>query len=346
MSSASVGDDVDHVSAPPRPPPFLSPAEIDQLCSQGYLDLDLSPLIMGQVEKLFEETSSFFMLPAETKARLFPSPAESSETGYSCIPDEKEFITLRFVSPPQGNSSEKEEAVRAGIETLVARTWHDLAHLMHRILVDISVHLGHIMPSAWDPVIENTLGLPVSSEKATPALMRIFRYEPEKGVADPHKDLGLLTICICDDKGLQVFDRSLAPAPGVSRDGNPDEDSLPDAEAESPSNHGSRNTRWRDAGRVTILTGDTLRILSGNKINSGFHRVVATEKGRRSVVFAWRASTDTLIDLADFGGTGVIASKALWDRIKGSRVNINAQKHIRQEQTERRRMKNAVQDIA
>ena len=286
------------------------------------------------------------MLPAETKARLFPSVAESSETGYSCIPDEKEFLTLRFASPPQGNSSEQEEAVRAGIETMVARSWHDLAHLMHRILVDISIHLGDIMPSAWDPIIENTLGLPVSSETATPALMRIFRYEPEKGVADPHKDLGLLTICICDDKGLQVFDRSPGPAPGVSRDGNPDQDSFPDAETESPSNQGSGNTRWRDAGRVTVLTGDTLRILSGNKINAGFHRVVATEKGRRSVVFAWRASTDTLIDLADFGGTGVIDSKALWDRIKGSRVNINAQKHIRKEQAERRRMKKTVQDIA
>ena len=85
-------------------------------------------------------------------------------------------------------------------------------------------------------------------------------------------------------------------------------------------------------GEATLLIGDTLRILSRNRARAGLHRIEATEAGRGSIVFAPRATDRGAIDLAGFGGEGAIGARALWDRIRLKRVNVNAQRDARVEQ--------------
>ncbi len=125
--------------------------------------------------------------------------------------------------------------------------------------------------------------------------MRLFRYEPGQGVSDPHRDLGLLTLCVCRGRGLQVWQQG----------------------------------GWQDAPAVTLVVGDTLRVLSSNRIPAGMHQVEATASGRSSIIFALRSSTRPVIDLAAFGGHGAIAARELWDAIRNRRVNVNMDKDAR-----------------
>ncbi|KAK3942637.1 hypothetical protein QBC46DRAFT_69450 [Diplogelasinospora grovesii] len=315
--------DLDTVAAPSRPPPLLTEAQLQQICRQGYLDLDLaSTAVYKDLDGLFANSSTFLDLPTERKAQLYPSIPGDTEHGYSHIPDEKEFLTLRYRPSAQCTEkpSDEEERVCADLEGLMERVWNDLARLLHRMLHDISAYLGSIDPSAWDPLISESLQLPSSREAATPTLLRVFRYYAERGVAEPHRDLGLLTVCVTRGKGLQLWDRLGPPSPKEEADrSRPSQD------------------RWRDAGEITVMVGDTLRVLSGNRVPAAAHRVIATDKGRSSIVFALRSSLRSTIDLEDFGGYGQVKARVLWNEIRKSRVNVNAQRDAREEQIAKNR---------
>jgi len=56
-----------------------------------------------------------------------------------------------------------------------------------------------------------------------------------------------------------------------------------------------------------------------------------------SVVFALRMAVRHDVDTRPFGGEEVVRSLDLWEKIWRSRVNVNAQKDVREEQKRRRR---------
>ncbi|CAK7220828.1 hypothetical protein SEUCBS140593_004365 [Sporothrix eucalyptigena] len=360
--------DDDIVPPPPQPPPLLPPESLHHLCTHGYLGLNLPHHLANQYDQLLAASDAFFAEPAETK-RLYcpgtglgpehrgpPTSATNTERGYTHIDGEKEYLTLRKSMthlPP-------------GIYDAAAPLWHDTAHLLHRILGDIGVYLG-LGPTAWDGVVSDSLEpsdgfyeddkkddktdkgkdaepdeQPRNGRARThprddpPTLLRLFRYEPGGGGAEQHRDLGLLTLCVCWGKGLQVLPQIPRRAPG------PADDSAPPPPPQPP-------TPWLDAPRVTVMTGDTLHVLSTNRIPSAQHRVVVDPKeaagtgaetdgekkdtplseSRRSIVFALRATTAGDIDLTNFGGFGSVGARELYDNIRKSRVNINANKETR-----------------
>ncbi|CAK7275388.1 hypothetical protein SEPCBS57363_006654 [Sporothrix epigloea] len=358
----------DFVSPPPCPPPLLPPESLHHLCTHGYLGLNLPHHLESQYDQLLATADAFFALPAETKQlycpgtglgpkhRGPPSSAASTERGYTHVDGEKEYLTLRKSLthlPP-------------GIYDAAAPLWHDTARLLHRILRDIGVYLG-LEPTVWDSVVADSLepsdGVyedehaeenkqDKEDKRATsgrqrthprddpPTLLRLFRYEPGGGGAEQHRDLGFLTLCVCWGKGLQVRPR---------RPPQPPADSGDPLQATSPP---LPPIPWLDAPRVTVMTGDALHVLSSYRIPSAQHRVVVdasedahksahTEdqdrqsrnalpsESRRSIVFALRPTTVGDIDLAAFGGFGSIGARDLFNNIRKSRVNINADKETR-----------------
>lgn len=364
------------VPPPPRPPPLLPPESLHHLCTHGYLGLNLPHHLVDQYDRLLAASDAFFAQPTAAKLPYRPSidkapghpgppsnPA-NTERGYTHLDGEKEYLTLRKSMthlPP-------------GIYDAAAPVWHDTAHLLHRILGDIGVYLG-LGPTAWDGVVADSLepgdgvyysdaataasegtkdnGKGKDKSEDTPAdgsrpkrhhprddpptLLRLFRYEPGGGGAEQHRDLGLLTLCVCWGKGLQVRPQPPRPQPAVDGDGG--DSSLDPPPPPAPV--------WVDAPRVTVMTGDTLHVLSTNRIPSALHRVVVDPReaaetngaagtgdsppheSRRSIVFALRATTVGDIDLPDFGGYGSVGARELYDRIRKSRVNINADKERR-----------------
>ncbi|KAL1890945.1 hypothetical protein Sste5346_007942 [Sporothrix stenoceras] len=305
-----------------------------------------------------------------------PSNPNNTERGYTHLDGEKEYLTLR----------KSMTHLPLGIYDAAAPVWHDTAHLLHRILGDIGVYLG-LGPTAWDSVVADSLepgdgvyysdavisgaegdqdkgkgkgkGKAEGKDGDTPAvdkppkrhhprddpptLLRLFRYEPGGGGAEQHRDLGLLTLCVCWGKGLQVRPQPPRPLPQptVDADGNSVDPSL------APPVPPPAAPEWVDAPRVTVMTGDTLHVLSTNRVPSALHRVVVDPKekaeadsaavtgdsppykSRRSIVFALRATTAGDIALSGFGGFGSVGARELYDSIRKSRVNINADKERR-----------------
>ncbi|CAK7245658.1 MAG: hypothetical protein STHCBS139747_007243 [Sporothrix thermara] len=378
------------VLPPPRPPPLLSPEALHHLCTHGYLGLDLPHHLAAQYDQLLAASDAFFAQPPETKQlyrpgiglgpqhRGPPTTATNTERGYAHIAGEKEYLTLRKSMthlPP-------------GIYDAAAPLWHDTAHLLHRILGDIGVYLG-LEPTAWDSVVadslepgsgvyDNAKGKAKAKETAgetdeargadransgrpnahprndPPTLLRLFRYEPGGGGAEQHRDLGLLTLCVCWGKGLQVRPQPLLQH-AIDVNADPSQPlpppPLPQQQQQKPP---SPSLPWLDAPRVTVMTGDTLHILSSYRIPSALHRVVVDPLGetveshdrpsdsddqqdtdtppsesRRSIVFALRSTTAGDIDLAAFGAHGSVGGRELYNSIRKSRVNINTNKETR-----------------
>jgi len=308
--------DAEGVPPPPGPPPFLDARQVQRLCEQGHLALDLPTHLAEAYQAVSDDLKEFFTLSAEEKALLYPSRSADTEQGYVRVDGEKEFITLRYLpqrsvaddgSDPisEDHRAEKGWPKTETMEKRLSQTWSDTAVLLLRILADIAAAL-EIHPRAWDTLTEGSLALPDRREVASPSLLRLFRYEPQGGTAEAHTDLGLLTLCVCRGPGLQVFERQ---AQGTGQ--------------------GDVPPGWRDAADATLLVGDTLRVLSSNRMRAGRHRVQATAGGRHSAVFGLRASTRGEIDLSLFGGHGAVDARQFWDALRGSRVNVNWDKDRR-----------------
>ena len=324
---------MDFLPPPPGPPPLLSPAALHHLCTHGYGDLDLPQHLAAEYDTLLKSIDSFFAEPLTAKLPYRPGVGQlgppvnagNTERGYTWLEGEKEYLTLR----------KSMTHLPAGIYAAAAPVWHDTARLLHRILGDIGLYLGLPGgPQAWDRVVHDSLAPgsgvydrtdPQNTKQVAghprddpPSLLRLFRYEPGGGGAEQHHDLGLLTLCVCWGRGLQVSPRGAVTAPGVPGDTQP---------------------VWVDAPKVTVMTGDTLHVLSQYRIPSALHRVVvdtgeaAAEAqqagGRRSIVFALRATTAGSIDLDAFGLPGSVGARELYDGIRCRRVNVNADRETR-----------------
>ncbi|KAL8998313.1 MAG: hypothetical protein Q9169_002627 [Polycauliona sp. 2 TL-2023] len=181
-----------------------------------------------------------------------------------------------------------------------SRFWSVAASFLYRILCDLSIALDIPLP-VWDPLLDGCLTMPASRSESTPSLLRLFDYLPNTGAAEMHTDTGFLTLCIGTAPGLQA--------------------KIPDAE-------------WLDVGtQPTILVGKTLQWLSNGRVQAGLHRVVPNMAGRQSVVLALRPSLrHPKLDLTPFGEPSVVDVVDVWNGIRGSVFNVNAQTKIREEQ--------------
>lgn len=297
----------ENFAPPSHPPPLLDHAQIASLIADGFVTLPVPQHMIDAYTSLFAKAKPFFSLPIAEKCTLFPSRPQSTEQGYTVVQDEKQYLTVRHA---EGVASGTFDA--RPLKQAITDTWQSAAALLYQALHDVGAEIG-IPFQAWEQLLKDTSSLPPSAEQSTPSLLRIFQYLPDRGVADAHKDLGLLTLCIGAGKGLQVK----AEIPTASTHVGVEQNSVAD---------------WRDAAEVTLLAGDTLRILSSGRIASGIHRVVANPLGRSSIVFALRGNTGSVVDLSLFGGSGTILAAELWNMIKHNRVNVNASKESRVEQ--------------
>lgn len=281
---------------PPHPPPLLTEQQILFLAYQGHLHLQLDPSLADLYRRLSLACIVFFGEPTTTKSEEYPA-TQGTEKGYTLVAEEKEYLTFRHAT--RSNWQE--------VEALAREVWQKTAALLYRVLSDLGVAMD-LPHDAWNPVLDGCLSMPSSLDDPTPTLLRIFRYFPESGTAESHTDTGLLTLCVGSGKGLQV---AVQDDDGDAHDG----------------------PKWRDVEGPTILVGQVLRILSGNRLRAGLHRVVGNPEGRSSVVFALRPSLrhDT-VALAAFGGERIMNIRSIWGGIRGSRFNVNAQKEVRESQ--------------
>ncbi|KIW57053.1 hypothetical protein PV05_05658 [Exophiala xenobiotica] len=303
-------EDPPFVAPPPGPPPLLSDQQLLCLARQGWLCVDLPDALSNSIDEVLQCSLEFFRDATQPKAELYPSKL-GTEFGYYHVEDEKEYVTFRCHvhggTKPAANSTVSVSPA-AKLEGKVAQAWREAGLFLFRILCDIS-RASDLDLSAWSDILDGTLSMPETEQEMTYTLMRLFRYLPTTGVADPHTDLGLLTLCVGDGEGLQALDRL----------------------------ESSRDTPvWVNAPfgtrKGTVLIGETMKALSSGTVNTGFHRVVGNPNGRSSVVFALRPSNRHDIDFALFGGEGVVSATDLWKSVQAGKVNINSIKELRDKQ--------------
>lgn len=302
-----------YLEPPSHPPPLLTDEQILFLARQGHLPLQLPPLIADLYNQLIVVSKAFFEQSTSMKSQDYPSSQAGLETGYTFLEGEKEYLTLRHSCRPKLDE----------MQTLIAEVWSKTAAILHRALADLAFAMN-FAPEAWDPILDGSLSMPSSTKDATTTMLRIFHYFSASGiVSEEHTDLGLLTLCVGSEPGLQVLLRD-------ERDGP---------------------TRWVDVEGPTLLVGQVLRTLSENRMRAGVHRVVGNPAGRNSIVFALRPSLrNDKLDLTSFGGKGTLGMNQFWNDIKGSRFNVNAQKEERDEQKKalekKKKALNGSEDIA
>lgn len=291
---------------PNRPPPLLTLTQIERLILQGHLPIRLPSSLTDSLRALQDAQLEFFAQPDSIKSLLYPA-GNGTELGYYNIPLEKEYLTLRHL--PAAVSQNHAQAQT--LEYFIAEVWHCVSVLLLRVLADVSAALG-IPFDAWTAHLPSTAP-PSQLDASEPTLLRLFRYERGEGTAAPHTDNGLLTLCVGGGRGLQVWQ---------------DLGTKPDRNA-------GVQGEWCDAEGPTVLVGDVLRVLSSNRARAGRHRVIGTENGRSSIVFAMRPTLGGVVDLTMFGGEGAVAMRDLWHRITAKKINVNAQKELREEQKRR-----------
>ncbi|EMD00308.1 hypothetical protein BAUCODRAFT_30791 [Baudoinia panamericana UAMH 10762] len=284
--------DITTVLGPDEPPPLLTPEQITHLAYHGWLPLTLPVHLNDAVTRLSQAARAFFDQHVSLKRSQYPA-RRGTECGFYECPGEKEYLTIRYDT---NATSYLEECARL--------LWRDAANYLHRVLCDIS-RAGEYNVHAWSSLVKHGLELPAddSSLDTVTSLLRMFRYLPDSGVAAQHVDNGLLTLCVGEGQGLQVLDRSIATPP-----------------------------TWVDVDGPVVLVGDLTRALLRNRVRAGVHRVVGNPCGRSSLVFALRPYLKGIIDLAAFGGKGLVDTRDYCTAVKGSKVNVNAAREVREQQ--------------
>ncbi|KIK61046.1 hypothetical protein GYMLUDRAFT_43145 [Collybiopsis luxurians FD-317 M1] len=190
---------------------------------------------LTSLQALFSASKSFFALPPSYKSTF--ETKSGSEEGWTCIPGEKEFITLRSTDncPPE-------------LFSAVSEAWVQAGQVLNDTLARIAETLGlppHSLTAYSEPCAE-------FRKERTATMLRLFRYEgnEEKVVAEPHCDLGLLSFVMGDSPGLEVWNRHTGSFWAIEKsyDGGP-------------------------AG--SLLVGRQLQRLSNGRYMAGGHRVQA-----------------------------------------------------------------------
>jgi isopenicillin N synthase-like dioxygenase len=300
-------------SPPAGPPPLLSQDQLLQLAQQGWLALTLPDEFAASINQLFDKSTSFFELDDAEKKTLFPTKL-GTEFGFYPVPNEKEYITHRcriHGTTPKTDRESKTFTQAQQLEDSVAEAWQRCGLLLYRILCDLA-RWSDLSVSVWDDILDGTLTLPKSEDQMTYTLMRVFKYLAWTGYAEKHSDLGLLTLCVGNGRGLEMLDRVRSTKlthVWISPEAGP--------------------------AHAIILIGSTLKTLSNNAFNTGMHRVIGNPQGRNSIVFALRHTAKHDIDFQPFGSDGIVSPAELWDFVKADRVNINSLKELRERQRDK-----------
>ncbi|TVY20305.1 hypothetical protein LARI1_G000812 [Lachnellula arida] len=195
-------DDAPH-SLPPLKAVNLSlvlPEHQFALADQGWTKITYQAPVEKDVlyscaQALFQASKSFFDLPTAQK-HVFKTK-EGSEEGWNFVEGEKEFITLRSLDNTPPELLEAAEAF-----------WAVAGDLLNDQLGRIAESLE--LPAEALDVYSKPCSRLTMDKTAT--MLRLFRYEgfekdQTKTVAEPHRDLGLLSLVIGDKPGLEVWDR-------------------------------------------------------------------------------------------------------------------------------------------
>ncbi|KAF2627471.1 hypothetical protein BU25DRAFT_411076 [Macroventuria anomochaeta] len=295
----------------PQPPPTDS--------SQDLPAPGPHPLQMAY-EALFSASQAFFAQPADEKTRW--KHKLGSEEGWSCIPGEKEFITLRTL-----------EYCPEVLRGPAKRYWDLMGVHLENTLGRIATSLDIPEPDDAAKGLKKFVGpcgaMQERDEQKTATMLRLFRYEgwEAKEVAEPHADLGLLSVVVGNVPGLEVWEG--AKWFKVEK------------EVEKTGMKGA-----------SLLAGRQLERLSNGRYPAGGHRVVSygdpdggkdgEKRYRFSIVFVLRAHEPVVINSdeleTDITGKwpepvlGLTAEK-LYAKIRGAHFNIN----ISMEERERQR---------
>ncbi|KAF2126473.1 hypothetical protein P153DRAFT_297145 [Dothidotthia symphoricarpi CBS 119687] len=281
-------------------------------------------------EDLFAASQAFFNQPDSSKQQW--KHRLGSEEGWSAIPGEKEFITLRTL-----------EYCPEVLRQPAKKYWDLMGEHLSKTLGRISTSLG--LPDDEQAGLRQFVGpcasMQEKEEEKTATMLRLFRYEgwEAKEVAEPHADLGLLSVVVGNVPGLEVWD------------GNAWFDV--EREVERSGRKGA-----------SILVGRQLQRFSNGRYPAGGHRVVSyglppsgpsptispsvlqTEQKRYrfSIVFVLRAHEPLLIQSStletNITGTwdepleGITVGK-MYEQIRGKHFNIN----IGVEEREKQRQK-------
>ncbi|GJJ07894.1 hypothetical protein Clacol_002100 [Clathrus columnatus] len=336
------------------PPPLkvpefhlLTPQNIHSLSTQGFTTFPIQERVelYRAATSLFDLSKQFFSQPQPDKERFINRDAnmQGSEEGWSRVAGEKELLTLR----------------RSGatcpdlLEHSARSLWLECGQLMTDVIRGIEQSLD-LIPHSLDSVFIPECTMPLAGENRFETLLRMFRYERRsesidnteprqeeigKGrlVAEPHRDLGLLSLVIGSSPGLEVWDTTVGHWIPIEQ---------------PPYAYSSSGLT------ATLLVGETLTYLTNGRYLPGRHRVFVPslsstqstddhQQYRYSLVFALRPHSSAIIS------TGVLTSpitgpfrhplegvKAgdLFSKIARSHWNINTGK--REREAQRMRLQN------
>ncbi|KAH6642147.1 hypothetical protein C7974DRAFT_384925 [Boeremia exigua] len=243
----------------------------------GYPSLSGPHPLQTAYEALFAASQAFFAQPAAEKAQW--KHRLGSEEGWSSIPGEKEFITLRTL-----------EYCPEILREPAKRYWDLMGAYLEDSLGRIAVSLDLPEPHDATKGLKRFVGpcgkMQQREDQKTASMLRLFRYEgwEAKEVAEPHADLGLLSAVVGDVPGLEVWDGEKWFE--VER------------EVKKSGMHGA-----------SLLAGRQLEVLSNGRYPAGGHRVVSygdakggkdgEKRYRFSIVFVLRAYGPVVINSDD-----------------------------------------------
>lgn len=305
---------------PPGAPPPLKRVELPlilpehqyNLADQGWstITFEQENEIYQSLQRLFTASKEFFDQPLEEKQKFLSKLG--SEEGWSRIEGEKEFITLRQLGFTPDVLKEPASAA-----------WSNVGKLLNEMLVVIAESL-ELPPDTFTVFSEPCTKLD-NERRAT--MMRLFRYEnyEPKVVAEPHNDLGLLSLVIGDTPGLETWNkytRSFFPV-----------------------------ERSHSGPAASVLVGRQLQRFSNNRYVPGGHLVRSypdyqDRKYRFSIVFVLRAHWPVIIDTDKMTSriTGPHSdlikgetAEELFARIRNAHYNINTGLKERDEQKQKLR---------
>lgn len=278
-------------SLPPLNPTEFThvlPSHHYNLADQGWTTITFPPTttpstsspdpLQAALADLFTASKDFLNQPEAYKSSFSAKNAanQGSEEGFSSIPGEKQFITLRRDSLSTLPSELRDPA---------KKVWTHAATLLNDMLGQIALSLN-LDPEVLTKFSEPCLNLD-AVKRAT--MLRLFRYEntDPKVVAEAHADLGLLSLVIGDTPGLEVWNKY--------------------QQRFVPIEQTYRN------GEASVLVGRQLQKFSNGRYMAGGHRVVAyppsdlkpfekrrlDSRYRFSIVFVLRADWDVLVNTDD-----------------------------------------------
>lgn len=318
---ATTQDQEEYLPPPgPPPPPALIPVELPlilpqhryNLADQGWstVTFDEENYIYQSLQRLFDASEAFFNQPVEEKEKYLSK--FGSEEGWSSIPGEKEFITLRQIwfTPDV-------------LKEPAAAAWANVGKLLNEYLALIAESL-ELPPEVFTSFSEPCTKLD-GERRAT--MMRLFRYENHepKVVAEPHNDLGLLSLVIGDIPGLECWNKYTQSFFPVERS--------------------------YSGPAASVLVGRQLQRFSNKRYIPGGHLVrsyddVRDRKYRFSIVFVLRAHWPVVVDTdkmtSRITGPHEVPIKGetaqeLFAKIRNAHYNINTNIKERDEQKQKLR---------